>query len=64
MAGLGTCNFNEKKYKKFVTPAEDRSCSAPAQEAPAKMRRLDIGGLGFDRQLYGGARKGRVRRRI
>jgi hypothetical protein len=51
MAGLGTCNFNEKKYKKFVTPAEDRSCSAPAQEAPAKMRRLDIGGLGFDRQL-------------
>jgi hypothetical protein len=23
----------------------------PAHDSPAKMRRLDIGGLGFDRQL-------------
>ena len=47
MAGLGNYIFNEKKYKKIVTLAEPRS---PRMTAPAKMRRLDIGGLGFDRQ--------------
>jgi len=48
MSGLGSYIF-EKKYKKIMPLAEN--AALPAQEAPVKMRRLDIGGLGFDRQL-------------